>query len=29
VIASGGGLGGFGWGLDRKRLLLANEETAE
>jgi AraC family transcriptional regulator, regulatory protein of adaptative response / methylated-DNA-[protein]-cysteine methyltransferase len=26
VVASDGGLGGFGWGLDRKRLLLANEQ---
>ena len=29
VVASDGGLGGFGWGLDRKRLLLDNEEAAE
>jgi AraC family transcriptional regulator of adaptative response/methylated-DNA-[protein]-cysteine methyltransferase len=26
VVASDGGLGGFGWGLDRKRLLLDNEQ---
>ena len=26
VVASDGGLGGYGWGLDRKRLLLANEQ---
>ncbi len=25
VVASDGGLGGFGWGLDRKRVLLDNE----
>jgi AraC family transcriptional regulator of adaptative response/methylated-DNA-[protein]-cysteine methyltransferase len=25
VVASDGGLGGYGWGLDRKRLLLENE----
>ena len=25
VVASNGGLGGFGWGLDRKRVLLDNE----
>jgi AraC family transcriptional regulator, regulatory protein of adaptative response / methylated-DNA-[protein]-cysteine methyltransferase len=29
VVASDGGLGGFGWGLDRKRLLLDNEHAAE
>lgn len=28
VIASGGGLGGFGGGLDRKRWLLAHEGAA-
>ena len=28
VVASDGGLGGFGWGLDRKRLLLDNEYAA-
>jgi AraC family transcriptional regulator of adaptative response/methylated-DNA-[protein]-cysteine methyltransferase len=26
VVASDGGLGGYGWGLDRKRLLLDNEQ---
>jgi AraC family transcriptional regulator of adaptative response/methylated-DNA-[protein]-cysteine methyltransferase len=26
VVASDGGLGGFGWGLDRKRVLLDNEQ---
>jgi AraC family transcriptional regulator of adaptative response/methylated-DNA-[protein]-cysteine methyltransferase len=25
VVASDGGLGGYGWGLDRKRVLLDNE----
>ena len=29
VVASDGGLGGFGWGLDRKRLLLDNEHAAD
>jgi AraC family transcriptional regulator of adaptative response/methylated-DNA-[protein]-cysteine methyltransferase len=28
VVGSDGGLGGFGWGLDRKRLLLDNEHAA-
>jgi O-6-methylguanine DNA methyltransferase len=28
VIASGGGLGGYGGGLDRKRWLLEHEATA-
>ncbi len=27
VVASDGGLGGYGWGLDRKRLLLDNEHA--
>jgi AraC family transcriptional regulator of adaptative response/methylated-DNA-[protein]-cysteine methyltransferase len=29
VVASDGGLGGFGWGLERKRVLLDNEHAAE
>jgi len=29
VVASDGGLGGYGLGLDAKRLLLANEHTAD
>ena len=28
VIASDGSLGGYGWGLDRKRWLLAHEQSA-
>jgi AraC family transcriptional regulator of adaptative response/methylated-DNA-[protein]-cysteine methyltransferase len=28
VVASGGGLGGFGWGLDRKRFLLERESAS-
>jgi AraC family transcriptional regulator of adaptative response/methylated-DNA-[protein]-cysteine methyltransferase len=27
VVAADGGLGGFGWGLDRKRVLLDNEQA--